>query len=86
MISGSPADAGNDQTLADKQMFNGFLREQMIKMISKIFSWEFIVVFYITLAAVFLLSGCAARLSATVGDHTVHTGFHLTHKESSTND
>jgi len=49
----------------------------------KIFSWEFIVIFWLVLAVSFLLTGCASYVSATVGDHTVRTGFHLTHEAKS---
>ncbi len=51
----------------------------------KIFSWEFIVIFWLVLAVSFLLTGCASHISATVGDHTVRSGFHLTH-EAKTDD
>ena len=52
---------------------------------NKIFTWEFILIFWIVLAASFLMTGCASYVSATVGDHTVRTGFHISH-EATTDD
>lgn len=51
----------------------------------KIFSWNFILIFSITLLTLFLLTGCASYVSTTVGDHTVRGGFHITH-EAKTDD
>ena len=48
-----------------------------MKKIAQMFSWDFILISYITLMALFLLSGCASYVTTTVGDHTVRTGFHL---------
>ena len=52
---------------------------------NKILSWEFLISIHLVLLAAFLLTGCASYVSATVGDHTVRTGFHLSHDEA-TND
>ena len=57
----------------------------MLKILTKTFTWETIVIFYVVLTTLFLMTGCASYVSATVGDHTVRTGFHLTH-EANTND
>ena len=46
----------------------------------KIISWEFLISAYLVLTVLFLVSGCASYVSATVGDHTVTTGFHLNHE------
>lgn len=53
---------------------------------SKIFSWHFIVIVHLALLSVFLLTGCAGYVSATVGDHTLNTGFHISHHEAKTDD
>ncbi len=52
---------------------------------NKVFTWEFILIFWIVLAASFLMTGCASYVSATVGDHTVRTGFNLSY-EGTNND
>ena len=52
----------------------------------KIFSWHFIEISHIALLSIFLLTGCASYVSATVGDHTVRTGFHLSHDEAKNDD
>ena len=54
-----------------------FLKDWLMKKIAQMFSWDFILISYITLMALFLLSGCASYVTTTVGDHTVRTGFHL---------
>ena len=51
----------------------------------KIFSWEFLIAIHLALLVAFLLTGCASYVSATVGDHTVRTGFHISH-EATTDD
>ena len=51
----------------------------------KIFSWEFLIVSYLVLVVMFLVTGCTSHISATVGDHTVRTGFHISH-EAKTDD
>jgi len=52
-----------------------------MKMRDAMFSWGFIFISSITLlVAMVLLSGCATYLTTSVGDHTVRTGFHLTHE------
>ena len=51
----------------------------------KIISWEFLISAYLVLTVLFLVSGCAGYVSATVGDHTVRSGFHLDH-EAKTDD
>jgi len=48
-----------------------------MKKVSQMFSWDFIVISYILFITLFLLAGCASHISATVGDHTVRSGFHL---------
>ncbi|MGB1539099.1 MAG: hypothetical protein ACPHAN_15460 [Pseudomonadales bacterium] len=53
---------------------------------NKIFTWEFILSFWIVLAASFLLAGCASHISATVGDHTVRSGFHLQYQAKEDNE
>ncbi|MGB1651540.1 MAG: hypothetical protein ACPHEP_10955 [Acidimicrobiales bacterium] len=52
----------------------------------KIFSWEFLISIHIVLLVAFLMTGCASYVSATVGDHTVRTGFHLSHDEATNDD
>ncbi len=52
----------------------------------KIISWEFLITAYLVLTVLFLVTGCAGYVSATVGDHTVRTGFHLNHIEAKTDD
>lgn len=54
-----------------------FLKDWLMKKIAQMFSWDFIVISYILFITLFLLSGCASHISATVGDHTVRSGFHL---------
>lgn len=51
---------------------------------NKILTWEFLISIHLVLLAAFLLTGCASYVSATVGDHTVRTGFHISHE--ATND
>ena len=53
---------------------------------NKIFTWEFVIAIHVLLLVAFLLTGCASYVSATVGDHTVRTGFHLNHIEATNND
>ena len=48
--------------------------------IGQMFSWEFIFVCFIAITTLFLMAGCATYVSTSVGDHTVRTGFHLTHE------
>ena len=57
-----------------------------MKKIAQMFSWDFILISYITLIAVFLLSGCASYVTTTVGDHTVRTGFHLQYEAKEDNE
>ena len=47
----------------------------------KIISWEFLITAYLVLTVLFLVTGCAGYVSATVGDHTLNTGFHVSHHE-----
>ncbi len=51
-----------------------------MKKVSQMFSWEFIFVFFISAMVLSLMAGCATYVSTSVGDHTVRTGFHLTHE------
>jgi hypothetical protein len=55
------------------------------KLAMKIISWEFLITAYLVLTVLFLVTGCAGYVSATVGDHTVRTGFHINH-EAKTDD
>ena len=64
---------------------NALSRANRRKLMGKIISWEFLISAYLVLTVLFLVSGCAGYISATVGDHTVRTGFHLNHEEK-TND
>lgn len=64
--------------------FTKRFRDKRRKLMNKIFTWEFILIFWIVLASSFLMTGCASYVSATVGDHTVRTGFHISHE--ATND
>tara|TARA_X000001382_G_scaffold114610_1_gene93025 strand:- start:1221 stop:1457 length:237 start_codon:yes stop_codon:yes gene_type:complete len=57
-----------------------FLKEWFMKKVSQMFSWEFIFVFFISAMVLSLMAGCATYVSTSVGDHTVRTGFHLTHE------
>jgi len=57
-----------------------------MKKIAQMFSWEFILLFYLSLTALFLLSGCASYVTTTVGDHTVRTGFHLQYEAKEDNE
>lgn len=52
----------------------------------KLFSWNFILVFSVALITAFLMTGCAGYVSGTVGDHTLNTGFHISHHEAKTDD
>ena len=65
--------------------FKERFRDNRRKLMNKIFTWEFILIFWIVMAASFLMTGCASYVSATVGDHTVRTGFHISH-EATTDD
>jgi hypothetical protein len=56
-------------------------RDNRRKLAMKIISWEFLICAYLLLTVLFLVSGCAGYVSATVGDHTVRSGFHLSHDE-----
>ena len=60
---------------------NALSRAKRRKLMGKIISWEFLILAYVMLIGLFLVSGCAGYVSATVGDHTVRTGFHLNHEE-----
>jgi len=61
-------------------------RDNRRKLMMKIFSWEFLISIHLVLVVAFLLTGCASYVSATVGDHTVRTGFHLSHDEVTNDD
>jgi len=52
---------------------------------NKILTWEFLIVIHLALLVAFLMTGCSSFVSATVGDHTVRTGFHISH-EAKTDD
>jgi len=49
----------------------------MQKSFSAMFSWEFILIFYLVLMVTFLMSGCSTFVSTTVGDTTYSTGVYL---------
>ena len=51
------------------------------KLAMRIISWEFLITAYLVLTVLFLVTGCAGYVSATVGDHTLNTGFHVSHHE-----
>ena len=53
---------------------------------NKILTWEFVIAIHVVLLVAFLMTGCASYVSATVGDHTVRTGFHLSHDEATNDD
>ena len=46
----------------------------MVKLISKMLTWEFIILSFIVFLAVVLLSGCSTFVTTTVGDHTFESG------------
>lgn len=46
----------------------------MVKSISKIMTWEFILVSFIAFLAMVLLSGCSTFVSAKIGETTYETG------------
>ena len=49
----------------------------MQRSFSAMFSWEFILIFYLVLMVTFLMSGCSTFVSTTVGDTTYSTGVYL---------
>ena len=48
-----------------------------MKLMSAVFSWQFIVIAHLVILSLFLLSGCSTFVTTTVGDHTFESGVWL---------
>lgn len=58
-----------------------FWRQLIVKSISAVFSWEFIVIAHLVLLSVVLLSGCSFHASAEIADQTFTVGTYLEKQE-----
>lgn len=65
----------NSDAVTDRSA--NFWRQLIVKSISAVFSWEFIVIAHLVILSLFLLSGCSTFVTATVGDHTFESGVWL---------
>tara|TARA_Y100000310_G_C20638568_1_gene792578 strand:+ start:554 stop:772 length:219 start_codon:yes stop_codon:yes gene_type:complete len=58
-----------------------FLKEWTMKKLYQMFSWEFIIISHIIFAVTMvLLAGCATHFTTQIGDHTIRSGFQLSHE------
>ena len=65
----------NSESDTDRSV--NFWRESTMKLMSAVFSWQFIVIAHLVILSLFLLSGCSTFVTTTVGDHTFESGVWL---------